>query len=435
MRKLLGITFLTALSLLLLVAAKRRSAAAPGGGAPPKTLELRAERSFAITEKRILDHFTFLRTLDAITEGGAVTSEQLFRQWWSTQGEPQCREPVNGSERLCPTSEARLATEPFRPEDFIPIGMTNRFDQANAAQCGQYRLIYANRNLTSSEVFHVIFEAEMPNPRPELGLLGCRPVAQFWADLSHVDAADARRAQLETFFYEGIDGFPPAIHADHLHRNQAGIRTLQLTMPRNFPHFYQFRLVREDGKLVMKPDVLEDTVLAKLIDPVAYPDERGKRFRQFFLGNLKTLTARDANLYHIKWPKEFQIADVKPKNEQIYPLNVAWFSARQTPDGKAFEAEIAAELQRLGSTITPTQLVDRAETRNCVGCHFGGPGLEVGEGVEFPPALDALSHVSEQNATATDYVLSPAMKDVFIPHRMKILTEFLLTGKPPVHSN
>ncbi|HYR29863.1 MAG TPA: hypothetical protein VEU30_15440 [Thermoanaerobaculia bacterium] len=420
------------LALLVLVAAKRHAVASPAN--TPQDLALRAERSFAITEKRILEHFTFERTLDTITEGSGVTSEQLFRQWWSTQAEPQCGELVNGSERLCPTTESKLATGPFLPEDFVPIGITNRFDQANATQCGQYRLIYANRNVTSREAFHIIFEAEMPNPKPELGILGCRPVAQFWADLSGVEASDARRAHLEKFFYKGIDGLPPAMHADHFHRNQAGIRALQLTLPRNFPHFYQFRLVREDGVLTVKPDVLEDTVLAKLIDPVARPDERGQRFRQWFLENLKTLTPRDANLYHIKWPKEFQIADVKPKNEQIYALNVAFYFVRQTPEGQAYAQQIADELQRLGSTLTPTQVIDRAETRNCVGCHFGPIPLPVGEGVEFPPALDLMSHISEQNDTATDYVLSPAVK-AFVPHRMQILKDFLLHGKAPVHSN
>jgi len=419
------------LALLILVSAEPRAVAAN----PPDNLELRAERSFAITEKRILEHFTFQRTLDTITKDSGVTSEELFRQWWSTQAEPQCGELVNGSERLCPTTESKLATEPFVPEDFVPIGITNRFDQANANACGQYRIVYANRQVTSFEQFHVIFEAEMPNPTPELGILGCRPVAQFWAGLSAIDAPDARRAHLEKFFYKGIDGLPPAVHADHFHRNQAGIRTLQLTMPRNFPQFYQFRIVREDGKLLVKPDALEDTILAKLIDPVVNPGERGQRFRQWFLENLGTLTTRDANLYHIKWPKEFQIADVKPKGEQIYALNVAFFFLRRTPEGQAYTQQIADELQRLGSTITPTQVVDRAETRNCVGCHFGGPGLPVGEGVVFPPAMDNMSHVSEQGATATDYVLSPALKNVFLPHRMKILKDFLLHGTPPVHSN
>jgi hypothetical protein len=33
------------------------------------------------------------------------------------------------------------------------------------------------------------------------------------------------------------------------------------------------------------------------------------------------------------------------------------------------------------------------------------------------------------------YMISLAMKDVFIPHRMQVLERFLLTGAPPVHSN
>ena len=41
----------------------------------------------------------------------------------------------------------------------------------------------------------------------------------------------------------------------------------------------------------------------------------------------------------------------------------------------------------------------------------------------------------ERGGTATKFAISPAMKNVFIPHRMKILKDFLLSGKAPVHSN
>ncbi len=413
------------LSLVVLVSAKRRAVAPPA----PVDLKLDASRSFAITDKAILDPFTFRRVLDAITAGSDVTSEAFFRQWWNTQNEPQCKD----SGRFCPNTEGRLATEPFRPEDFIPIGIINRFDQADATQCGQYRLIYANRMVTSREAFHIIFEAEMPNPRAELGLAACRPIAQFWADLSKLESPDERRSRIERFFFDGIDGFPPAVHVDHYHRNQAGIRTLQLTLPQNFSFFYQFRVVQENGQPVVKTDTLENTAHNSLID-ATNQDERAKRFRKMFVDNLDTLTIRDHNLFFIDIPSEYWIPDGRPANkEYVSALNVGFHRSLSSPEGQAFSAEIEAELKRLGSTITPVDAVARAESQNCFGCHFGR--VPIGNGEEFAGTLDQLQHVSEDNATATNFVISPGMRDVFIPHRMQILKDFLISGKAPVHSN
>lgn len=56
-----------------------------------------------------------------------------------------------------------------------------------------------------------------------------------------------------------------------------------------------------------------------------------------------------------------------------------------------------------------------------------------------PP--DGIQHVTEDNPEAGEfgpgsrYRISPAMSQIFIPHRMKIVTDFLTTGKAPEHSN
>lgn len=73
-----------------------------------------------------------------------------------------------------------LATALYVPNDFVPIAVINRFDLADpaGAHCGQYSLISANRNTTYEEVFHVIFEPVLPNPRPQLGVEGCRGVRE-----------------------------------------------------------------------------------------------------------------------------------------------------------------------------------------------------------------------------------------------------------------
>ena len=430
MKKLLGISLLSLLVLLSLVSAKRRSV----GGGPSPDVELIADRSFAITDKVILEAFTFQRVLEQITEGSGVTPEAFFRQWWNTQNAPQCNELVNGFPRECPSPAGTLATEPFLPENFFPIGITNRFDQANATQCGQYRVAFANRQVTSEETFHVIFEAELPNPRPERGLEGCRPVAQFWADLSKIESLQGRRERLERFFFDGVEGFAPAIHADHFQHNQSGVRSVQLVMPDFFPGFFQWRVVRENGTLLMKPDTLENVPAKEMID-ANNVDEKAVRFRQVFLENVKNLAVKDANLYFMRIPNEFLVPDHRASStDREFALNPVYFRARQTPAGQAYDAQIAAELQRIGSTLTPFDIVVRAETQSCIGCHF--LGTPVGEGVEFPEAISNQQHVTEDGAERADrFTISPAMRDVFVPHRMKILKDFLLTGKAPVHSN
>ena len=59
----------------------------------------------------------------------------------------------------------------------------------------------------------------------------------------------------------------------------------------------------------------------------------------------------------------------------------------------------------------------------------------------FPAAVPNFGQVDDLTLTAGEggpasrFQISPAMKDVFIPNRMRILREFLQSGKPPEHSN
>ena len=59
----------------------------------------------------------------------------------------------------------------------------------------------------------------------------------------------------------------------------------------------------------------------------------------------------------------------------------------------------------------------------------------------FPAAVPEFGHIDDLTLTAGDggpnsrFQISPAMNDVFIPNRMRILREFLQSAKPPEHSN
>jgi hypothetical protein len=58
--------------------------------------------------------------------------------------------------------------------------------------------------------------------------------------------------------------------------------------------------------------------------------------------------------------------------------------------------------------------------------------------VTFPHSIDGIQHVTENVLEPGDggqrYLISTGMRDTYIPHRMKILIDFLNSGKAPVRS-
>lgn len=449
--------FVFATLVLLALSGARRRAVAPVP--PPKLPELKLERSFAVTDKAILDGFRFRRVLETLVARSSapnMSAEKLFRQWWDTQNAkpgldasmPHCDDFLTGGQpshngflRRCPTNEGKWATAAFEPDDFIPLGITNRFDLAGGAQCGQYRVVYAKKSLTPLETFHIIFEGALANPNPALGVAACRPVAQFWAELSAVETLSERRARLERFFFTGIDGFAPVFDPDHFHAAPAGIRTLQFTQPAPTTRFYQFRLIDEctgaGCRLYMKPDVLENLPNGKLFDS-RIDDERGRRFREVFLQNVKALAAPNLHAYTMNIPAEFLIAESDPNEAGVFDFpfifDGPFIAAKATAEGKAFHDAIEAETRKAGSALTPTQIINRAETQNCVGCHF--LTIDVGDGIRFPRSHE-LQHITEdevedgEGGKGSRFAISPAVR-VFVGHRMTVLRDYLEKGTAPV---
>jgi hypothetical protein len=188
---------------------------------------------------------------------------------------------------------------------------------------------------------------------------------------------------------------------------------------------------------MMHPAVLENTVAGRLFDgnesmPAA------QQFRREFLRQVETLAIRDVNLYFMNLPPEFLLAESDPGSGDYAALyGLSFLVGHLSADGRAFGAEIEKELNRIGSKLKPADIISRAETQTCVGCHLtAGP---IGGGVSFPRPGFPFEHVSEivrePGEAGLRFAISPAMRNVFIPHRMKILQQFLATGTPPVHSN
>lgn len=428
-------------------------------------------RSLMITDAPALEGFSLQRVMEALAarSGTSTTALELYRQMFDTQNPApgftgsgiHCDDETTGGQFTrngypihCPSPEGLLAdTDPFATqssESYLPIAVVNRFDLAppGGENCGQYRLIFAKRSGigNAADRVHIIFEAVMPNPFPALGLNGCRPIALFWAELSTISSVRERAERMEMFFFDGFGGFPPVLEPANLGGSGGSIRTNQFMTRGAFtgrsPRFYQFELERrcdDSGcRLIAQPAPLENMPYGAFFN-AARATAEGAAFREFFLSQVRSLAVRDVNLYSMKIPESFCVTESDGETEPVFIYDGQFNKGLATAEGQAFAAAIQAELDSIGSAVRPVEIMARADTLTCAGCHqING---EVGEDVVFPQSL-GFEHVTEdpahrqigEDGARSRYGISPALRDVFIPHRKRILEDFLLTGKPPVHS-
>jgi hypothetical protein len=447
---------------LFSVAAARRRTTLPPATVPP----LNAARSFAVTDVQLLDnYFSFPRVLNYLVAGSGTSGQQLIRQMFDTQNPrpgkadslaPHCDDflvggaaTFNGFPRRCPTPEATLAGTVPDLGGFRPLALINRFDMAPAdgANCGQYRMIFATIAQTSARYsrIHLILEAVLPNPHREEGLRACRPVAQFWADLSSIDSQVERRIRLEKFFFDGLDGFEPVVKASHYTAAVGGgIRSRQLASAETQRwRGYQFHIDQQcpgSGLCTLRlvPDVLENLPYGPMFD--ANNDTAVARaFRENFVAQVPALAVNDLNAFRMNVDSRFLLVESDPLDDFFAFEFLTPFRQSQSSDaGKAFRAQIEAKLASIGSALTPEDIVARAQTQTCNGCHF--VPQSIGGGLIFPGALDTnqvhdlVTDNGTENAQSR-WATSPAMDKVFLPNRMRILKEFLEIGKAPEHSN
>ncbi|HSN99683.1 MAG TPA: hypothetical protein VLS89_15415 [Candidatus Nanopelagicales bacterium] len=178
------------------------------------------------THASLLDtHFSLDAVLGRILNQanvGTQTATNLYQRLWDTQStstsakftesfQPHCTDngqAINGFPIDCRSAESGLKNG--TPSQFIPVALFNRFDLApvSGSHCGEYRIVYS---LTGSTNF-IIFEAQLPNPNPSCGIEACRPVANFWRNLSSISDATTLGNELRNFYFTGLSGFRPVIH-------------------------------------------------------------------------------------------------------------------------------------------------------------------------------------------------------------------------------
>lgn len=436
-----------------------------------KTTVIDVRRSLAVTDQTILARFSLERVLSQLAAQSGVpglNALQLFQQWWDTQNPKpgsyagaHCDdnvdgygEPVlNGYSYLCrATAEgAQVGCNPFQAGSscaYIAIGLFNRFDQApeNGAHCGEHRIVYAKQSgvTSTSDRNLLIFEAVLANPHPQQGLKGCQQIVDTWADLSNVSSLSARADVLEDFYFDGQGSVGPVISVDNFGSNALGagqIRTNQFVNTTTGWSLREFKLTRTcSGQtctaLRFTPVTNKNNAYGPLFAPGSGLPTAGA-FEAFFPTQVAGLAAGSIPQLDIGISDIFNTAQSQASGttalEMKYPIQFG-------TGPSALRSALQVELSALGSTLTPDDIVVRAQALSCAGCHRLNNGVPLGNGLIWPDSL-GFTHVTERETELVEgeprFRLSGALENFFLPARKAIFEDFLndrpRPSKGPTH--
>jgi hypothetical protein len=436
-----------------------------------KTTVIDARRSLAVTEQTILARFSLERVLSQLAAQSGVSglsALQLFQQWWDTQNPnpgtyagAHCDDNVdgygaptlNGYPYFCrATAEgAQVGCDPFAAGSscaYIPIGLFNRFDQApeNGAHCGEHRIVYAKQSgiTTTSDRNLLIFEAVLPNPHPQQGLKGCQQIVDTWADLSNVSSLSDRADVLEDFYFDGQGSVGPVISVDNFGSNPLGagqIRTNQFVSTTTGWSLREFKLTRTCSggtctALRFTPVTNKNNAYGPLFAPGSSLPTAAA-FEAFFPSQVAGLAANSIPQLDIGISDTFNTAQSQASGttalEMKYPDH---FGSGPSTLRSALQTQLTA----LGSTLTPDDIVVRAQALSCAGCHRLNNNVALGGGLTWPASL-GFTHVTERETELVNgelrFRISDALVSFLLPARKEILEDFLNNrprpSKGPTH--
>jgi len=440
-------------------------------------------------------NFTLRRALqklssDVVADVPGTTPLSIFRQFWDSQAaapgldatNPHCSDnngkigeiPFN----RCPRAERNEAVGTdaevnTRIDSYEPISLVNRLDLADAGwrNCGEHRIVYGRSSGGVGKNF-IIFEAVLPNPKPGCRS-GCRDVIEFWADLSEDDSPASRATKLETFFYTGLPGFRPVVHTSHYSSGVSSvyggsgsgqIRTNQfvagdiwtlkefktllscaggtcsydimpISVKANPYGVLWNRDVTAGGAPTAPPANAFATAIAGL--PALAADFQGEVIAQVTPGRLGNPDINGIS-YEVQPDK-----NAAESQATIIGTHIDQYLGQANA---AADATFRTSLAGAGGTLSPslnaTQIINRALTQSCAGCHqpisFGLTAANsIGPGLSWPAALSFV-HVDVQtrafgpaqgfdptkfDGNATGFDISPALLGTFLPARRTVFVD------------
>lgn len=387
-----------------------------------------AARAFVITDAETLAPFTLDRVIAAV--GSAESSSSWLEMLSSAGSDPapkgQVVMPLAGFIATADPASWRLTGTPEWTH-VRPIAIVNRFDLAPAdySHCGEYRLIFSRRTTRRSRL-NIAIETVLPNPHPREGKAGCAAVAASWWGLTRIASAEQRRDRLEQLFFGGHPVLPSIFDQKTFERG-GRIRTSEISDGR--PAFAQFELMRTRGFAQPYPLLIRvplDNMPSAALFAAGAASEQAASFRREFVREISSLSIPDVNRYSMNVDRRYSVSDVAALDPP-FNYQLPFRRAQRTRVGQRFREQIAEELRKLGSSLTPEDIIGRAETQNCAGCH-GKPG-PVGGDLIFPHAFEQGEHLESQSLV-DNARLSPALNDTFLPYRIRVLRQYLAAIAP-----
>jgi hypothetical protein len=430
-----------------------------------KIANVDVRRSLVVTEQPILERFSLERVLEQLAQQSEVpglTALALFNQWWDTQNpgpglgtgahcddvsDPDLGTTLNGYPYLCrpgPSEGSQASCDPFAPGSacaYIPIALFNRFDQApeDGTNCGEHRIIFAKASgvADSANRNTLIFEARMPNPAPTQGLKGCRKIVDVWAKLSDEADLERRADALEIFYFDGQGTLPPVISVEHFGANPESlgqVRTNQFVSTDTGWSMREYKLAWQCdaagcSSLTFVPVTNKTNPFGGLFDP-ASTLPLAAEFRAFFPTQVASLASANLNTISMTVPDQFNTG----QSQASGPYRAEMQYVDQLGAGASdLRSAIQAELTALGSSLTPDEIVRRAQTTSCAGCHRLSDLSDLGGGLVWPASNPRFVHVTERETELVNgverYLISDGLRDVFLPQRKTIVDNFL-NNKP-----
>jgi hypothetical protein len=433
-----------------------------------RTFPLDERKSIFVTDVAILKLFTFdelMEQLASESKHKKVTKEQLFQQWWDSANSkstfdlpfsgPNCDSgQFNTFPYTCPRNEGQQVTMnaygPSTPVTYSAIALSNRFDLTTPPEkagkdCGEYRIVFERNSGNTNPLDRdlIIFEAVLPNPHPEPhSLKGCRPIQDFWESLSDPKLSAAERGKmLHDFYYNGLSKHhvEPVVKATHYGSATSSadgqIRTNQFMAGTN-PQTWmlrQFHVVEDSQGIKVLPVPDATNAPASLFDETIN-QPLGPGFRTQFLTQIRALTPTGncnstnlVNCISLETPSQDDDGESIEGGPGGPPTAMNYAAA--FANSPTFRAAIQANLGA-GSTLTPDNIIARAQTQTCAGCHQLSANADLGTGLTWPASLGFTQErlAPPLDTTSPDgprYQISPALQNFFLPFRKHVIETFL----------
>ncbi len=378
-----------------------------------------------------------LTQLLTIAGASGQDAANLYKRLWESQAnisnamftepfQPHCTDDggtINGFPTVCPPE---TLLRPTAPSFFFPVAVFNRLDLAplDGSHCGEYRIVFSRDQGPDPDApgsfgeGNVIFEGQLPNPSPQCGVDACRPIAEYWNQLSLGNPATLLQA-LDKFYFTGLSGFRPVVHPANYGmqsdcHNGGQVRTDMFTAG----HEWQLREFKLDidcsgpCTVYFRPVTVKNTPTSQVHFQVGTP------FADAYLSQVDELAAPTLMGISMDLPDQFNLGRSRHMSE-LAPdfLPATW----QPISFQAPPQQIATQtrLTQIGSSLTPENIIWRELTQTCAGCHrFTNNTSLIGGGLVWPASL-GFTHVDNQGT------FSPALNGTFLPHRRNVLEAYL----------